>query len=360
MNFTRKILLIPLSAVYLVLTFIRNYLYESKIYKSTSFCLPIIGVGNLTVGGTGKTPLTEYILRILLKNENKAAVLSRGYKRASRGYVVVSPGLTAKEIGDEVFQIKRKYGDACIAVCENRITGVTNMMKDFPDIEAIVLDDAYQHRAIKPGLNILVSEYHKPWYKDMILPSGNLRESRKGYRRADIIVISKSPRDLTRPEALEYIHKIKPYNHQQVFFSRIQYNQLVAFTNFPAVDLTEAKKEEYFVLVFTGIVNTEPYLHYLKEKFREVNQIRFPDHHKYTNSDFEMIKTKFNALQTSLKILITTEKDISRIENSEPESLFKTLPLYYIPIEFTFNFDDKSLNEENDFDHKIKDYVEKN
>lgn len=357
MNYMRIILLFPISLLNWLFTYVRNKTFDLGILKTHKFKVAVISVGNLSTGGTGKTPVVEYLADLLLKNYIKIAVLSRGYKRKASGYKLATAETLAKDIGDEPYQIKHKFGDAHVAVCEKRVEGIKKLIKSVPDLKVVILDDAFQHRSVASGLNILLSDYNKPYYKDWILPSGNLREAGSNMKRADIIVVTKVPQNISESQINNINNRIDPGKSQDLYFSHIEYEKLKSFNPSSDNNFMEYNWSDYSVLLFAGISNPDPLINYLKPKFRELFCIKFADHHYFTLKDFEKINKRFSDIFNRNKIIITTEKDIARIEKTVIEDLFKTMPLFYIPIKVRFH---KNENEDiTSFDSKILNYVRK-
>src|SRR5690606_16917239 len=276
MKILRKILF-PLSLIYATITSVRNFLYDRGIKKSTSFDLPIIAVGNLSVGGTGKTPMVEYLIR-LLSGKYKLATLSRGYKRKSKGFLLANATTKMEEIGDEPFQYHSKFKKIKVAVDENRVEGVAKILEMLPETEIVLLDDAFQHRKIKAGFYIMLTAYDDLFYKDCVLPAGNLRESRSGVKRADVVVVTKCPTDLT-PEKIQEIKSKIACDDENIFFSIIQYSPIV--TN-GKVDLEISELKDKFIAV-AGIAKPKYFYDYLKCSTE--NCLTFPDHHSFTEKD---------------------------------------------------------------------------
>ncbi|WP_299891092.1 tetraacyldisaccharide 4'-kinase [uncultured Lacinutrix sp.] len=315
-----RILLFPIVPVYYIVTWLRNTFYDTGIKKSKSYNFPIICVGNLSAGGTGKTPMVEYLIR-LLKDHYKIATLSRGYGRNTKGYVLANNSITAKDIGDEPYQFYHKFNETIqVSVDENRQHGIATLQNSKNQPEIILLDDAYQHRKVTAGLNILLSTYNQPFYNDIVLPTGNLREPRNGSKRAHIIVITKCPDTITDNEKLDITKRIKPKAHQQVFFSSIAYSNNVNNSNEskPIVSLSN------FTLV-TGIANAKPLVNFLESKNLKFNHLEFKDHHEFSTKDIEMISKE--------ELIITTEKDYMRLKNITALNS----KLYYLPIESTID-----------------------
>lgn len=332
MKTLRKILF-PFSVLYGAITALRNFLYDKEIKKPTSFDLPIIAVGNLSVGGTGKTPMVEYLIR-LLSGKYKLATLSRGYKRKSKGFLLANATTKMEEIGDEPFQYHSKFKKIKVAVDENRVEGVAKILEMLPETEIVLLDDAFQHRKIKAGFYIMLTAYDDLYYKDLVLPAGNLRESRSGVKRADVVVVTKCPTDLT-PEKIQEIKSKIACDNENIFFSTIQYNTIV-FNEKESLNLNELSDE--FIAV-AGIAKPQYFFDYLKCSAE--NGLTFPDHHFFTEKDLRQILNKANG-----KKIITTEKDYMRLKPLLPEN-----QLFYLPIEMKF------LERKEQFDDKINSYI---
>jgi len=336
-----RYILFPFTLLYAGITSVRNWLYDKQIIKSVEFELPVINVGNLSVGGTGKTPMIEYLIR-LLQPRYKIAVVSRGYKRKTKGFIVADDKSTPEQIGDEPYQIFRKFEDIIVAVGEDRVEAVRKVLVNFsPDV--ILLDDAFQHRRIKAGLNILLTPFDRPFTRDFILPAGDLRESRKNAKRADIVLVTKSPAELS-PSVQKKISKdIQSYTEAPVYFSFIRYVDSVISKN---ASIPVETLKEYGILVVTGIARPEPLLQYLSEKNLNFDVLKFSDHHHFSKADIQKINKSFNAIKAKNKLILTTEKDFVRLQNHFSGNL------YYLPI-------NTEINEKNKFNQKILDYVRK-
>jgi tetraacyldisaccharide 4'-kinase len=319
-----KWLLFPFSMVYWIITSVRNFFYDTGIFKSYSFKTPIICVGNLNVGGTGKSPMVEHLIK-LYKNDYKLAVLSRGYKRTTIGFMEVKPEMSAKEVGDEPLQFKRKFNSIKVFVDANRKNALEQIEKNHPDVNLIILDDAYQHRRVKADISILLTTFVKPFYKDFILPVGMLRESIAGKKRADVIVVTKCPNQINSKKIEEMTRQINPTENQKVLFSNISYDKKV-------YSLTESAALENFndFLLVTGIANPKPLIKYLSDKQKIFEHLKFPDHHNFTHKDIE-------NLASSKKPILTTEKDFTRLHQDIKQNI------YYLPIEIELNRNIKSL-----------------
>ncbi|MDB4534451.1 tetraacyldisaccharide 4'-kinase [Vicingaceae bacterium] len=324
-----------LSYLYGIVLFIRNIFFDIKVFKETSFNIPIISVGNLSLGGTGKTPHIEYLIK-LLKNEFKIATLSRGYKRKTKGFILSNNNSTIKEIGDEPLQFKLKFKDIKVAVDEKRVNGVKQIIKTHPTTNVILLDDAYQHRAIGRGINILITEYNNLYTSNYVIPSGTLREFSLGSKRANVIIVSKCPSKISEEEKDNVIQELSPENYQSVFFTYIKYGQLLPFSNIAEKNKIINKLETNVVLI-TGIAKPEPLIKQLTQEFKSTKHIKFPDHHSFDSKDLENIKTQYKNLEYNNKIIITTEKDIMRLSLPSIIEKIQDIPIYYIPIEICFH-----------------------
>jgi tetraacyldisaccharide 4'-kinase len=343
-------MLSPFSILYGIITSIRNLLYDYGIFKSESFDIPIINVGNLSTGGTGKTPHAEYLISLFLKNEINTAYLSRGYKRKTKGFVLANKKSNAEELGDEAYQIYSKF-KISLAVCEDRVTGVKNLLEKNPDLDVIILDDAFQHRRIKPSLNILITPFHDLFYKDLVLPSGNLREPKYGKNRADVVIVSKTPKDISEKETKEIDKILELIPNENLFFTGLDY--LEVYNQNQKKSLEELKN--YHIHIFTGIGNTVSVEAFLKSNSKSYKINSFSDHHDFTDAEIQKIISDFINQDESDKILLTTEKDYSRLKGSELLNRFKDLPLYVLPISVRF------LNQgKNSFDIKVLEHVRKN
>lgn len=332
MNLIRNIVF-PFVPVYYAVTSLRNTMYDLGIKKSTSYDFPVICVGNLSVGGTGKTPMIEYLIK-LLKDDNKVATLSRGYKRKTKGFQLADEFSSAESLGDEPFQFYNKFKKkVLVAVDADRTNGIKQLkqLKNSPDV--ILLDDAFQHRKVKAGFNILLTTYNNPYFSDFVLPIGNLREPRSGAKRANIIVVTKCPETISVIEKQLFLEKISPETNQHVFFSSISYSEDV---------ISEENKKRInaltnFTLV-TGIANANPLVNFLKQKKLQFEHLNFKDHHEFSEQDISVLETK--------ELIVTTEKDFMRLKQ------YDTLKakLFYLPITV-------KLNDNLGFDRLIKDFV---
>jgi tetraacyldisaccharide 4'-kinase len=338
-NFLRKIAF-PFSVLYGLITNLRNYLYDVAILKSTHFKTPTIVVGNLSVGGTGKTPQIEYLID-LLKNNCKIAVLSRGYKRKSKGFFIADENVSAKILGDEPYQIHLKYPEVIVCVDADRTNGITKLEQLENPPEIILLDDAFQHRKVKGGFNVLLTTFDNLYVDDTMLPTGDLREKASGANRAQAIIVTKCPTDISAKAQSEIVKKLHPKSHQQVFFTAIAYDtQLKGESTIDLNDLADVE-----ILLVTGIANSKPLTAYLKSKKLHFKHLKYPDHHHFSLNEITEINSAYETLASKNKIILTTEKDYVRIFG-------KLKNLHYISIKTTF------ITRKNEFDNLIKNYVE--
>jgi len=333
-----RILLFPFAVLYGLITSIRNLLFNKGILKSTSFDIPVIAVGNLSVGGTGKTPQIEYLIR-LLSDKYKIATLSRGYKRKSEGFVLADSTSNAEILGDEPFQFYQKFPNIQVAVDANRTNGITQLLSQKEKPQIILLDDAYQHRKVKAGFYILLTSYDDLYADDFMLPTGNLRESRSGANRAKIVIVTKCPKNLSGEKQNEIRNKLQLSSSQQLYFTFIDYDDAI-YGQEEKIAVNEIKNESKLLLA--GIAKPEPFFKYLKNENDEC--LAFPDHHHFSDADLDSIQNKAQS-----KKIITTEKDYVRLKNSKLVS-----QLYYLPIKSTF------INHEQNFNATILEYVKLN
>lgn len=340
-----KLILTPCSYIFGAVVRVRNFMFNAGILKQREFEVPVVVVGNLAVGGTGKTPHTEYIVSRLCMHY-KTAVLSRGYKRKTKGFVLASKNLTSYDLGDEPYQIYRKYGSCIdVAVCESRVKGIETLLEINPEIDLFVLDDAYQHRYVKPRVSILLTDYKNLPCDDNMLPLGELREPEEGISRADIVVVTKCPKDMKPIDVNVVKKKLNLAKWQKVLFSTYKYKDLLpVFSGEPEYqpDLNWLNSRDT-ILVVTGIANPVPLVKYLKQYNAKVKVIHFNDHHDYKREDLAFISKTFNRLEGERKFIITTEKDAVRLINNAyfPHALRKQM--FYLPIEVDFLQDDEDL-----------------
>ena len=328
-----RIILFPVVPIYYLVTWLRNYLYDKGVMASKSYEVPVICVGNLSTGGTGKTPMIEYLIR-LLKDDKSVATLSRGYKRITKGFQLADSDATADTIGDEPYQFFRKFRDIKVAVDGDRQHGIEQLLALTQKPEVILLDDAYQHRRVSAGFNILLTAYYNLYDKDIVLPTGNLREPRSGAKRADIIVVTKCPDGLSEAQKVTIAARLKVKPEQKLFFSHIAYAKDFVSKQGKLAIHTLPK----FTLV-TGIANAKPLVEFLEEKHLKFNHIEYPDHYSFKPSDIELLSKK--------GLIITTEKDYVRLSNYE----ILEPNLYYLPIEVV-------IDKPNEFAEAIKGFVD--
>ena len=348
--------LLPLSFLYGMGVRLRNMLFDTGILESRSFPIPVISVGNITVGGAGKTPHVEYLIRLLCETK-RVSVLSRGYKRRTKGYLLASSSSTSLELGDEPYQMYLKYGrQVHVAVSANRCEGIERLCSDpeTKDTDVILLDDAFQHRYVKPGVNILLVDYHRLIVYDKLLPAGRLREPKDGKRRADIVIVTKCPPDL-RPMDFRVITKaLNLYPYQKLFFTTIEYGDLIPlFSNSRSLALSEITSD-FEVLVLSGIASPQHLLCDIQKHTENVIPMTFRDHHLFTPKDIARINNTFDSL-SSKRIIITTEKDAARLVGLDGLSDDVRNHIYALPIKTTF-----LLEQQEQFDEFILSYVLKN
>ena len=347
--------LAPFTFIYRMVIGMRNKLFDWKILPSEEFDLPVISVGNLTVGGTGKTPHTEYLIG-LLKGSKNTALLSRGYKRKTKGFRLATSSSTSQDIGDEPYQIKAKFPDVHVAVDSDRRHGIHQLCEHSvsKDAEVIILDDAFQHRYVKPGINIVLMDYNRPIYEDALMPTGMLREPASSLNRAHIVIVTKCPHDI-KPIDFRIVAKhleLRPY--QQLFFTTFKYGELRAF-NTPTEQRPLSSLTPYtHILLVTGIASAAPLVTKLHQHTQHVTHMEYGDHHEFTRAELQDIKKKFDSITATEKLIITTEKDAARLSTyTLDESISNNL--YVLPIEVEFLQDQQET-----FNNYITDYVNKN
>lgn len=347
-NILVKILLSPFSLLYGLIIMLRNASYDSGLVKSTTFNLPIISVGNLAIGGAGKTPHVEYLIR-LLRPFIDVATLSRGYKRKSKGFLFVEHNAPVEQTGDEPLVMKQKYRDVVVGVSESRVIGVTKIVQKYPDTQAIILDDAFQHRSINPGLSVLLTTYDEPYSSDYLLPAGRLRESRSAAKRADIIIVTKCPTQLTDNQASIASKELNLTKSQRIFFSYYDYGVPYYIFN-PGYKLT--LDSSYSIILLSAIANVEYLRTYLENEVAEVEGIQFEDHHQFSPHDISQIKRSFDRLESERKFILTTEKDAVRLGPHRQFIFDNKLPIYILPLQVRFHFDQKQ-----EFDQSVKNFL---
>jgi len=340
-----RVLLLPLSLLYGLVVAVRNWLYDTGFYKSKEFKFPVISVGNLEVGGAGKTPMTEYLIR-LFKDDLRVATLSRGYGRVTTGYLTAATNTNATTVGDEPAQFKHKFPEVRVAVSEDRVYGIERLR---PTVDVIIMDDAYQHRAVKPGFSILLFDYNKLRSPHFMLPAGDLREPFSGRWRADILIATKCPSDLSEQAQSELTDRLRPLSYQQVFFTGIQYLPLQELSGKVADVAIDAETE---VFLLTGIANPKPLLQHLQKQSTLINHYNYPDHHQFTLKNISKLADAFTACKTQKKCIITTEKDAQRLGGQDLQPLVAQLPILVMPIGINFLNDGQP-----EFDRLVTNYV---
>ncbi len=340
-------LLLPISLLYSIVLTIRHKLYDWHLLKSVRFKQPVICIGNLCLGGSGKTPHTEYLIRLLSK-DFKVCVISRGYGRRTKGFVLADSG--HEEIGDEPMQYHLKFPEIGVAVDEDRAKAIRRMLKQSNPPQVFILDDALQHRKIDAGLNILLTEYDHPYFSDCLVPSGTLRDVKSAARRADIVVVTKSPANLGEKEKEVFKTKLDLDKTQRLYFSHLTYGQPIPL-NDKARNANDTAASE--VLVFSGIANPDHLVEHLKATHDTVCNVRFSDHHNYSEKDIDKILGQFATLNGESKIIMTTEKDAARLAKTSYFCKFESVPLFAQPIQVEFNSSDI-------FNKEIESYVRTN
>ena len=327
-----RILLFPLAIIYWLIILIRNKLYDKKIFHTSTFGLPLICVGNLAVGGTGKSPMVEFLVSNL-KNKFAVATLSRGYKRKTRGYALANNNSDALEIGDEPMQFHLKFPDVPVAVGERRLEAIPQLLHDKPLVQCIILDDAFQHRSIKAGLNILLTECNNLFTRDFFLPTGDLRDIKSSYKRAEIIIVTKCDPGLTEEKKNEIVEEINLMPHQHIFFTTSLYGKPYHINrHVDKKDLSTGGE----VLLVTGIANPQPLKDLLRDNTKAYYMQHFPNHHIFTIDDWKEIRKRFEKIEAKNKFILTTEKDAVRLAKFEKE--MNDFPLFVMPIEHYFLF----------------------
>lgn len=342
-----KYILLPITWIYALVIWIRHRLFDAGTLKSRKFAIPTICVGNITVGGTGKTPFTEYLIR-LLQDSYPIAVVSRGYKRKSKGMQVSDENATAEILGDEPYQIFRKYPKTLVVADSNRCRAIDYIEANHANVDAVILDDAFQHRYVNAGLNILLIDNNRPVSKDCMLPAGRLRDLKSAQKRADIIVVTKCPKDLKLIDFNNLTKEIKPLPYQDLFFATLDYDTPYHCQTGEKVELTS----EDSLVLFTGIAKPQPLEDYLSANVKELKSIKYSDHHNYSDGDNEKIYSEFTKLNSDKKWIITTEKDAAKLSDFSDKIKER---LIIIPVKV------KILNEgDSVLSKKIRDYVEEN
>ena len=336
--------------------YFRNQMYDLNLLKSKEFDVPIISIGNITVGGTGKTPHVEYLVN-LLRDKFEVATLSRGYKRKTSGFRMVETSSTAIEVGDEPLQIKNKFPEITVSVCENRVVGAEKLLdlsnKAIPDV--VLLDDAFQHRRITPGINILLIDYNRQIKEDSLLPVGRLREGRAQMRRANIIVFTKCPNEITPITRRILMKDVGLMPYQKLYFTTLDYQKLEPVFSAKKLENSFYKEKIFSLLIVTGIASPKLIQKYLKQFAKKAEMVVFPDHHNYTGDDISTITQKFESINSENKIIVTTEKDVMRLKDREDLTEEIKAALYYLPLKVEFLED-----EGRSFNKNILNYVGEN
>ncbi len=344
-----KLLLLPLAILYGLGISIRNILYSTGLLRGVAFNIPVISIGNLSVGGTGKTPHTEYLVR-LLHEFLYLAIVSRGYKRKTTGYLEVTPFLDASLTGDEPLQYKRKYPHVPVAVAESRSLAIPQLIRTYPGLQLVLLDDGFQHREVVPGLNILLTEFNRLYIEDWLLPIGRLREWRSGASRADIIVVTKCPEDISSVDVTKLTARLKKRDDQLVFFSRYRYGH--PYRMYGSGERLTLQKE-LDVLLVVAIAGTEYLMEYVEDRCGNVTLLEYNDHHPFSNFDIGDIERHFNLLPGERqRIVLTTEKDAMRLDSHRELLRNLSLPIYILPVAVQFIGEDPEA-----FDHRIKEWL---
>ena len=347
--FTLKIILFPFAWIYGWAIRFRHWLFNKKILQSESFPLAVISLGNISMGGTGKTPFVEYLIRLFIDNY-KLATLSRGYGRNSKGFLIGNQFSAYGDVGDEPMQYIKKYGKKItVSVDEKRRRGIKNLMENDPELDLVLLDDAYQHRYVKPGLSILLTEYHNLYPDDYLFPVGRLRDTVKSAKRADVIVVTKTDRVLSPIVRADIKAKINPAENQTLLFSYLNYGEMQPI---PGMDDYKLPDTISTIILFTGIAYAYPLKDYLYKKCTDLQIIDFPDHHVYKRKDLQKIRNIYDDSFTQKKIVVTTEKDAMRLINSPYLSELSGVPLFYVPVEVKLHNGDEQI-----FNDKMIDYV---
>ena len=342
-----RYLLFPLSLIYGAFILLRNYLFDKKIFKSAAFNFPVICVGNLALGGTGKTPMVEYLVEQLKENYTPAT-LSRGYKRKTKGFAIAGPRTTAIDIGDEPMQFHEKFPGVTVAVGEERIVAIPQLLQEKPNTDVIILDDAFQHRSVRAGLNILLTEYKNLFTRDLMIPAGDLRDVKQSRKRADIIIITKCPSDLEEAERAAIETEIRLLSGQQIFFTEILYAQPYHLFNGEVTDFGPATD----LLLISGIANPKPMKDFLAAHVHSYDMLRYSDHHIFSSTDLREIKRHFERISSPNKMIVTTEKDGVRLKKFEDE--LRELPVFVLPIRQNFLFNGAPA-----FNTIVKDYIDR-
>lgn len=341
-----RTLLLPFSLLYGLVTTIRNWLYDNRVLPSYTSSIPTIGVGNLTTGGTGKTPHVEYLVR-LLRSRYRVATLSRGYGRKTKGFMIVSNPTGTDMIGDEPMQYYTKFPEIVVSVGEDRAAALARLEQTEPNPEVVLLDDVFQHRAVSPTHQILLMEYDRIMQTEFLLPAGDLRERKSGRKRADTIIITKSPSILVPIERKRIMEYLKPLEWQQVFFSYYVYGDFIRLHGKPGSMMMGSQyylEKRFTILMVTGIAHPATLIEYLLRQSDKLEMMLFPDHHEFTEKDIRRIQETFEQIANPNKIIVTTEKDAMRFRNPSLDELTRNMPIFYLPIEVAFHQDGEKFD----------------
>ncbi len=328
-----RYLLFPFSLIYGAVILLRNFLFDKKILRSATFNFPLICVGNIAVGGTGKTPMTEYLIELLQQNY-ATATLSRGYKRKTTGFAIANATTTALEIGDEPMQFHEKFSNITVAVGEERFEAIPQILHERPQTEVIILDDAFQHRSVKAGLNILLTEYKNLYSRDLMMPAGDLRDVKSSSKRAQVVIVTKCKTNIDVEEKSAIAKELNLQPEQQVFFTEILYGQPYNIFNKTVYSISESSD----LLLIAGIANPKPMKNFLAEHVHSFDMLHYPDHHIFSSTDLKDILKHFNKIKSTDKIILTTEKDAVRLKKFEKE--LGEFPVYALPIKMNFLFNE--------------------
>ncbi len=350
-----RLMLYPFSMIYGLIIFVRNFLFDYDFIKKHEFQIPVISVGNITVGGTGKTPHIEYLIR-LLRDEFEVATLSRGYKRKTRKFILGGQDSGIPDIGDEPVQIKKKFPDTHVAVDRKRVHGVRKLLKTIPELDVILLDDAFQHRYVTPGLSILLVDYNRPLSSDLLLPAGRLREHAFEKKRAHIIMITKCPDRVKPIEKRLVIKELNPFPYQKLYFSNLVYDEpRPVFPEAPEISKSQMKTLKPGILMITGIAFPRLFKKHLRSISPRIQELIYPDHYAFKNKDLQKITASFENMENASKFVITTEKDAIRLRAIPEIKPGLREKMYYIPVRI------RILNDqEENFNNQILNYVKHN
>lgn len=348
-----RFFLYPIAFLYGGVMIVRNFFYDTGFLSSKMYDFSVISVGNLSMGGTGKSPHVEYLIR-LLKRKSKIATLSRGYGRKTTGFLKVAPNHSFLDVGDEPKVFKDNYPYLNVFVDANRNRGVRMIREKYSETKCVIMDDAFQHRSIKPGLSILLTDYSKLYIKDLMLPTGGLREPQWGAHRADIIVVTKCPSIFSPVDARAIRKQLKTKPYQKVYFSYLSYSNIKpVYKNDHPKNIKLGKESD--VLLFTGIAKPSILEYHLKDEVNSIRHLRFGDHHNFMINDIQNIVKEFDQIKGNNKIILTTEKDSVRLQSAGIREIMGDKPIYFIPVQVQFHGKDKE-----DFDEQIIEYVARN